>query len=404
MRAPRTLAVAALILTISGGVLAQAGLDLRSALQRAETDNLELRAARQQRAIALAGLQTARQIPNPTIIFSALRDLPHESVVWDQPIELGGKRGARIAVAREEQKSTDLDIRILARQIRRRTREAFFRVLLTRAQTRQAELTLDLAQQLRDSVEQRYQAGDVAQLEVIQADVELARVKADYELARASERSADAQLAALLNLPLDRAPDVDGRIEDLPKPVTLEAVTQTALQSNSELQRAAQEMQLAQRRLGLAKAQRVPNLDIQLGTDLNSPPDFQVGPRGQIGMTIPIFYHGQGEVAQSSAKLEFLRLSLDAQRTTASARVAAAFFDYRAKRAQSEQYSEIVIPQTVRLEEMATESYREGKSNLLVVIDAQRRLSDMRKAYLDSLFATQSAFAALEEVVGEPLD
>ena len=53
---------------------------------------------------------------------------------------------------------------------------------------------------------------------------------------------------------------------------------------------------------------------------------------------------------------------------------------------------------------MARESYTEGKSNLLVVIDAQRKLSDTRKAYLDSLFATQSAFAALEEVVGEPLD
>jgi outer membrane protein TolC len=137
---------------------------------------------------------------------------------------------------------------------------------------------------------------------------------------------------------------------------------------------------------------------------VNSPPDFQVGPRGQIGMTIPIFYHGQGEVAQSSAKLEFLRLSLDAQRTTASARVAAAFFDYRAKLAQSQQYSEIIVPQTVRLEEMAAESYREGKSNLLVVIDAQRKLSDTRKAYLDSLFAAQSAFAALEEVAGEVLD
>ncbi|HYN16048.1 MAG TPA: TolC family protein [Terriglobales bacterium] len=404
MFALRTLTAAALILAIAGGAFAQGRMDLRGALQRAEADNLELRAVRQQRAIALAGLQTARQVPNPTITFSASRDAPHESVLWSQPIELGGKRGARIAVARQEQRTTELEVQILGRQIRHRTREAFFRVLLTRAQTQQAKITLDLAQQLRDSVEQRYQAGDVAQLEVIQADVELARVRADYELARASERSADAQLAVLLNLPLDRAPDLDGRIEDLPKPVTLGAVTQTALQSNPELQRAAQEVQVEQRRLGLAKTQRVPNLDLQAGTDLNAPPDFQVGPRGQIGMSLPIFYHGQGEVSQSSARLEFLRLSLDAQRTTASARVAAAFFDYRAKLAQSQQYSEIIVPQTVRLEGMAAESYREGKSNLLVVIDAQRKLSDTRKAYLDSLFAAQSAFAALEEVAGEALD
>ena len=363
-----------------------------------------MRAARQQRALALAGLQTARQIPNPVITIEALRDSPHQGLLWDQPVELGGKRGARIAVAREEQKATELDIGILARQIRHRTREAFYRSLLTRAQSEQARVTLDLGQRLRDSVEQRYEAGDVAQLDVIQADVELARVKTDYELARALERSADAQLAALLALPLDRSPALQGRIEELPAPITLEAVTQAALQYNPDLQRAAQDIQLEQRRLRLAKAQRIPNLDLQVGTDLNAPPEFQVGPRGQIGISLPIFYHGQGEVSQSAARVEFLRLSLDAQRTAAAARVAVAFFDYEAKRRQAQQYSDTILPQTLRLQQMASESYTEGKSNLLVVIDAQRRLSDVRKVYLDSLFAAQSAFAGLEEVVGEPLD
>jgi len=392
------------VIAFCGCALGQLRLDLRSALQRAESDNLELRAARQQRAITLAGLQTARQIPNPTITIAALRDSPHESVLWDQAFELGGKRGARIAVAREEQKATELDIRTLSRQVRLRTREAFFRAVLTRAQTQQAKLTLGLAQQLRDSVEQRFELGDVAQLEVIQADVELARIKADYELARALERAADAQLAALLNLPLDRPLDLDGRIEELPLPVTLDVVEQRASQSNPDLQRAAQDLQVEQRRLALAKAQRIPNLDLQAGTDLNAPHDFEVGPRGQIGLSLPIFYHGQGEVAQSTAKVEFLRLSLDAQRTAASTKVAVAFFDYDSKLKQSQQYSNTILPQSVRLQQMATESYTEGKSNLLVVIDAQRKLSDTRKAYLDSLFATQSAFAALEEVVGEPLD
>ena len=401
---PRILAAATLILAASGYAPGQDRLDLRTALGRAETENPELRAARQQRALALAGLQTARQIPNPVMTFEALRDTPHQGLLWDQPVELGGKRGARIAVAREEQKATELDIGILARQIRHRTREAFYRSLLTRAQSEQARVTLDLGQRLRDSVEQRYEAGDVAQLDVIQADVELARVKTDYELARALERSADAQLAALLALPLDRSPALQGRIEELPAPITLEAATQAALQYNPDLQRAAQDIQLEQRRLRLAKAQRIPNLDLQVGTDLNAPPEFQVGPRGQIGISLPIFYHGQGEVSQSAARVEFLRLSLDAQRTAAAARVAVAFFDYEAKRRQAQQYSDTILPQTLRLQQMASESYTEGKSNLLVVIDAQRRLSDVRKVYLDSLFAAQSAFAALEEVVGEPLD
>ena len=53
---------------------------------------------------------------------------------------------------------------------------------------------------------------------------------------------------------------------------------------------------------------------------------------------------------------------------------------------------------------MAEESYQAGKINLLTLLDAQRRLNDLRKAYLDALLAAQNSFAVLEETVGAPLD
>jgi cobalt-zinc-cadmium efflux system outer membrane protein len=378
--------------------------DLKTALALAETDNLELRAARQQRAITLAGLKIAGAIPNPIISFSAARDTPHESIVWDQPIELGGKRGKRLTVAREEQKATEIDIAALSRQIRQRTREAFYRGLWSRAQSEQAKAALDLATHIRDTVQLRFEAGDVAQLEVIQAEVELARIEADYEVAVQAQKIADAQLAALVNRPLDAPWDLQGRLGDVPGPQSLPGLTDAALRSNSGVQRTTQELQLEQRRLALAKSQRIPNLDLQAGVDLNSPNEFNAGPRGQIGIALPLFYRGQGEVAQSSARLEFLRLSLQAQKTDASAQVAASYFDYGAKAHQAEQYGQKIVPQSVRLEEMAEDSYRSGRSSLLILIDAQRKLNETRKAYVDTLFAVQSSFAALEAVVGEPLD
>ena len=379
-------------------------LDLKGALQTAQTDNLELRAARQQRAVALAGIKIAGQIPNPTVSFAAARDLPHESLLWDQPLELGGKRSGRIGVAREEQKAAEIDISILERQIRHRTRDAFFQAVLARAAVEQAKAALDLATRIRDVVDTRYQAGDVAQLEVIQAEVELARVNVEYEVAVQSQKTADVELAVLLNRPLDHPLDLSGRMGDLPHVDTLPVVAQTALQSNAEVQRTAQQVAIEERRLGLAKSSRIPNLDLQAGVDLNSPPDFNVGPRGQIAVTLPLFNHGQGEVAQSSARLDLLRLSLQAQKNNAQAHVFAAYFDYEAKSRQTSEYGGKIVPQTVRMEEMAEESYRAGKSNLLTLIDAQRRLNETRKTYLGSLFSVQSAFSALEEAVGVPLD
>ena len=379
-------------------------LDLKKALETADLDNPELQAARQQRAMALAGTQIARQLPNPFLSFAAARDTPHESLQWDQPIELGGKRGRRIAVAREEQKATEVDITILSRQVRRRTRQAYYGVLWSQAQTKQAKAALDLAARIRDIVKQRFEAGDVAQLEVIQAEVELARAATDYEATTQAAKAADAQLAGLLGRPLDQVWNLEGRLDAIPQPGSLQALSDSAMRSNADIQRSTQEVEIEQRRLALAKAQRIPNLDIQAGVDLNSPREFDLGPRGQIGISLPLFYHGQGEVAQSTARLEFLRLILQAQRTNASVQVAAAYFDEVAKSRQAQQYKDNIVPQTVRLEAMAEDSYRSGKSNLLTLVDAQRRLHDTQRTYLDNLLAAQASFAGLEEAVGMPLD
>jgi outer membrane protein TolC len=234
--------------------------------------------------------------------------------------------------------------------------------------------------------------------------VELARAAADYDAVEQAQRSAFVTLAALLNRPLEGMLPISGKLETMPPPVPLGELTAQALNSNADLLKITQDLRTEERRLALARSQKVPNLALQVGTDLNSPPDFNVGPRGQIGITLPLLYHGQGEIALSSARVELLRLSLEAQRTNASAQVAAAYFDYVSKMRQAQQYGEQIVPQTERLERMAEDSYRSGKSNLLTLIDTQRKLNDVRKAYLDILFAAQSSFAALEESVGVPLD
>ena len=394
-----------LVIVLSPAVLAgQQALDLSGALSMAQTSNLELRAARQQRALALAGITTAGLFPNPTVAVTAARDTPHEGFSIDIPLELGGKRGKRLAVAREEQRSVEIDLSVLERQVRRRTREAFFKAVAARSQTEQAKVALELVTRTRDMVKQRYETGDVAQLELIQAEVELARATADYETTAQAQRSAEVLLAGLLNHPLTSSLEIAGRLDQVPPAPSLDAVTTQALQTNADLLKSTQDLKTEERRLALAKSQRIPNVDLSAGADFNAPPDFNTGAKGGIGVTLPLFNRGQGDIALSSARLELLRLTQQSQRLNASAQVAAAYFDYVAKRHQSEQYAQNIVPQTVRLSEMAEDSYRSGKTNLLTLIDAQRRLNDVRKAYLDSLLAAQSSFAALEEVVGASLD
>lgn len=386
----------------------QAGqpLTVTSALAMAERQNLDLLAARAQRAVALAGVRVAGERPNPTVSFATLRDTPHESLFFDQQIEIGGKRKDRIEVARQEGALTDADVAALERQVRHSVRDVYFGLAHARAMSAQQNDVLKLAQRLHDIAQARFQAGDVPELEVTQAELEVEKAQADFQVAQQEERVALSDLNALLDEPAATIWDLGDAFAILPPQSSLDDLLARSGASNAEVARIVQEAKVEQSRTQLLKAERVPNLGIEWGVDFNSPgPDgFREGPRGQITMELPIFSRNGGEIAQSQATQTALNGELTAARRAVDAQVESAYFDLEARRTQAQLYRDRLVPASRNLEELAEESYRAGKANILTVLGAQQDVQQVQREYLDSLLAVQSAFAQLEESVGVPLD
>ncbi|MGH9704016.1 MAG: TolC family protein [Candidatus Acidiferrales bacterium] len=376
---------------VAGPAWGQAGgvLTLEAALQKAERQNLDLVAARARQAIAQAGIRIAGERPNPTLTFGALRDTPHEFVTVDQPLEIGPKRGRRIELARQESVLTDVEIRTLERQVRRNVREAFFALALARGISGQKAEALKLAERLHGIAKQRFDAGDVAELEVVQADLEVSRADAEYQVARQEEKIALNELDTLLNEPAATDWDLAGALDALPPRMILDDLVGRAINSNYELQHLVQETKVEQSRESLLRAERIPNLGVQVGTDLNAPNDFRVGPRGQISIDLPIFMRNQGEIAQSSATLRALDRETAATRRSVAGQVGTAYFDLDARLTEAEIFRKTLLPATERLENMAEESYRAGKANILTVLSAQHDVQQVHGEYLNSLFNAQ---------------
>src|SRR5208283_911054 len=157
MRGKVLTSAAALVVLVGGVAWSQPAdrLSLQMALDLAAKQNLDLLAARQRQAVSKAGVQIARTRPNPTFNFTALRDEPHEGWFVDQPLEVGGQRGRRIEVAHQEGALTDLEISGLERQIRRQTREAYFQLAFSRAESQRMEHLVDLAKRLEQIARDR---------------------------------------------------------------------------------------------------------------------------------------------------------------------------------------------------------------------------------------------------------
>ena len=379
-------------------------LTLQEAFAIAERQNLDLAAERLHRAVSLAGITIAGQRPNPTVSAAATRDTPHESLFFDLPLELGGKRSTRIAEAKQEVALTDVEISTLDRQIRRQVRDAYYTAAQAKSEVDQLGQLADLAQRLRDIASDRFNAGDVPQLEVMQADLELSRAGADRDVARQEMKVAFVKLNALLNAAASTEWDLVSPLETLPQEITLTDVTARAEDSNYDLLHLGQELKVEQSKEKMYRAERFPEVTAEAGLDFNSPPDFKTGGRGQLTVGLPIFNRYQGELAQSSANQRLIEAEIAAKRRQVSGDVEAAFAELNARIMEVDLYQRTVIPAGRKLESLTEDSYRAGKTNILSVIEAQRTVRQNERDYRQSLLELQKAFSELEETVGVPLD
>ncbi|HEV2421658.1 MAG TPA: TolC family protein [Candidatus Acidoferrales bacterium] len=406
VRAAAKIATASLLFIRPAPALAQQPqkISLADALQMAERQNLDLVAARAQRAVAAAGVQIAKERPNPTANLNVLRDDPHEGWWFDQPVDLSGKRKHRIELAQAQGALTDDDISALERQTRENARDLFFTLALARRTATQKDDALKLAQRLHDIAQARFQTGDVPQLEVFQADLVVSQAQADDQVAQQEEKIALSDFNTLLNEPASTDWDLQTPLDNLPGPLVLGDLLKHADNANPELQKISQQEKVEQTQRAFLKAERIPNLVLSAGVDYSSPHNFRYGPRSQASMEIPLFSRNQGEIAESSATLVALEDQAQATRRSVEGRVESAYLDLQTREDQARLYQTSLVPAADKLEGLAEDSYRAGKENILYVLEAQKNIQAVRQEYLQSLFAVHQAFAQLEEIVGTPLD
>src|SRR5262249_31732407 len=140
-----------------------------------------------------------RAAPNPDVSFEYSGDTPHETFSIAQPVEIGGQRGRRIDVAREELTLADVDLKTELKNVRRDLRKAFFSLVAADEGVRLAQSVLDISRQFRDAAQGRFDSGAAPRLEVLQADLGVARAETDLAVAQASRVSAQAELNGVID-------------------------------------------------------------------------------------------------------------------------------------------------------------------------------------------------------------
>jgi len=195
-------------------------MTLAEALRLALTHNPELASTRLELRAMEAAEQQAGARPNPELglLVEDTRSATRTTTVqWSQPIELGGKRSARLAAAARAREQAGVTLQSKQAELRAAVSSAFFEVLSAQEQSRLVQASLDLARNATSIAGKRLQAGKVPPLEHAKAQVAEAGVRSELAQAQSDLLMARQRLASFWGtgkIAFDRA---DGNAEALPE-------------------------------------------------------------------------------------------------------------------------------------------------------------------------------------------
>ncbi len=367
-------------------------------------------AARAEIAAAEAGRTIAGLRPNPTVTteveniagtgpYAGLRSA-ETTIGLAIPIELGGKRSARIAVADARTMRARLAAAIAEADIRLQVTELYVNTLAAERRLTTALDQARIANEAQNAARVRVRAGRASPIEEQRADVTRLNAGAAVENARrlldAARLNLGRRIGQTVTGPLDLA-----ALDRLPTAygLRLEPVAQGTL----ALAAADADLAIADAGVRLARSQRIPDVTVGPGVRRYSE-SSDTAALFSISVPIPLFNSGRAAVGQASAE----RSRAEAQRRMTALDVEQAILDARteadnaATNARTANGPALAAAQEAA--RIARIGYREGKFGQLELLDAERTLAETRLAAIDALATYQNARARLERLTAPAPD
>ena len=314
------------------------------------------------------------------------------TVAVNQRLDLGGRRSARIDVAKAELSVQRLRLQIAKADLVQSVREQFARAIATREKLTQAMENELRARELARVAGILVEAGRDPPLRALRARSALAQVRAEREAAQAEELSARSSLAALFGVDIP-VQGVSGGLPDIP-PARVNPA------ESLEVRLADAERVSAQALVRQQVTER--SLDPAVGVGVRhvrETGDF--GLVAGVSMPLRVFDRNQGNIEaarQSLAAAESRRASILAT-TTAKARNASANVDAAERRVEA--LEKAAVPEATEALRLAQQSYREGRATLLELLDIQNAYTASRTALTEARLALALATAELSRIAAQ---
>jgi len=316
---------------------------------------------------------------------------------------------AALRQAQAGQALTRAQTEIAARGLDATVTSDYYAVLAAAHKQATAKQALDNAQKYLTISQDRERGGEVAHVDVIQAQIEVEQRQRALTEANLAAEQTRLQLAVLLFPNFNQTFTL---VDDLDTPPTLpplDQISALARRQNPALAAASAGLAQARSGVGVARAALLPALTLDYYYGIDAPQFAVHGPAGQNNLgsaatatlNIPIFAWGAHRATLNAAQATRRQAESQFSFAQRKQQAAVAGFYAEAQAAQGELASLLntrdLAAQSLRLTALR---YQDGEGTILELVAAQTAASDSRNAYDDGLVRFHVALAQLETLTG----
>lgn len=397
---------------------AASGVSSNDLVRRALSANRDLAAAQLSVERARGRLTQAGLLPNPSLDVERARGTGESTdadtaIGFAMPIELGGKRSSRIALAQAELRAAEAEFRDRQRRLVADVLAAYIDAL---SALRELDVTAklnDLDVETGKYVQTRVNEGDAPPLEMKLLRVEIERLRARRILLRGQVEAALLRLRQLTGISVEEplrfrqefSADTATGI-----PASAAEAVSFALRSRPDLELAKLNEAAAEAALRAVRAQTFPDITAFTKYERERS-NIEESPIGAIGdpdrhislgfsISLPFFNRNQGLRAEAQAGIEQARRQREFTESIVRAEVESAYRRLRAAEEALAAYQSGVIDLSTENIGVMQAAYKLGEFRITDLIAERRRFVDSQREFTELLAERQRALTDLQIAMG----
>jgi cobalt-zinc-cadmium efflux system outer membrane protein len=360
---------------------------------------------------------TAYLRPNPDFSFSGdgLQVTPNEGIyrplsgiVFTPGIsylhERQHKRELRLETAKDSTSIAESTYADQERTLLYNLRNAFVQVLQAKAVLGNANENLGYWDRELAINQNRFNAGDLAELDLKRLKLQRATFETDYQTALLNLRTSKIQIQQLV---VDRTPmeqfDVAGIYDYAELPMPLEGFQTAALEARPDLQAATKNIELARtnHKLAIANGSVDPTFSVWYSYNASFANPFANNTMGaSVDIPLRFFDHNQGEKARTQIDIGVKERLKDAAEAQVFSDVNSAYVTIEQALNLLGRYKSTYLPMAGEIRDQTRDAYQHGGVTLLDYLDSEKSYRDANLAYLNFIGSYLTAAAQMNMAAG----